>query len=230
MSQHHSNTLLVFLNGGFALALLFLFSTAWRLTDKLDIVANPLLVTKLACCCMVAFHVAMGLVGITKEQGSLRASHAKSKTIRAKIWKWVNRVGVILLSVLVLHVGIILFGAPVIESTQETFHLSSLLACASVLPCVCVIGPSFDSWLTVWTSHSKSQDYAREYASLLTAICSIIGTWIGAFPIPLDWDRDWQVWPISCLVGTLLGHCVGLIAASLSILMDRRRKNRNKLL
>lgn len=27
----------------------------------------------------------------------------------------------------------------------------------------------------------------------ITTGCSVIGAWLGAFPIPLDWDRPWQV-------------------------------------
>ena len=30
------------------------------------------------------------------------------------------------------------------------------------------------------------------------AIGTVIGAWLGAVPIPLDWDRDWQVYfPVS---------------------------------
>lgn len=38
------------------------------------------------------------------------------------------------------------------------------------------------------------------------AMCSIIGAWAGAFPIPLDWDRPWQAWPITCCIGASLGY------------------------
>lgn len=27
----------------------------------------------------------------------------------------------------------------------------------------------------------------------VSAVSSIVGAWVGAFPIPLDWDRNWQV-------------------------------------
>lgn len=27
----------------------------------------------------------------------------------------------------------------------------------------------------------------------ITTACSVVGAWLGAFPIPLDWDRPWQV-------------------------------------
>ena len=41
------------------------------------------------------------------------------------------------------------------------------------------------------------------------AITSVIGTWIGAIPIPLDWDKPWQQWPISCICGAIIGFAVG---------------------
>lgn len=27
----------------------------------------------------------------------------------------------------------------------------------------------------------------------ITVACTLVGGWVGAFPIPLDWDRPWQV-------------------------------------
>lgn len=41
----------------------------------------------------------------------------------------------------------------------------------------------------------------------ITVACTVVGAWVGAFPIPLDWDRLWQVsrsllllihWPLGC--------------------------------
>ena len=32
-----------------------------------------------------------------------------------------------------------------------------------------------------------------------------VGSWLGAIPIPLDWDRDWQAWPITIVTGSYLG-------------------------
>lgn len=41
----------------------------------------------------------------------------------------------------------------------------------------------------------------------ITVACTVVGAWVGAFPIPLDWDRPWQVsrsllmlirWPLGC--------------------------------
>lgn len=36
-------------------------------------------------------------------------------------------------------------------------------------------------------------DLGPESVIKISAVSSIVGAWVGAFPIPLDWDRDWQV-------------------------------------
>lgn len=37
----------------------------------------------------------------------------------------------------------------------------------------------------------------------------LLGAWVGAVPIPLDWDRDWQRWPVTVLAGAYIGWAVG---------------------
>lgn len=36
-----------------------------------------------------------------------------------------------------------------------------------------------------------------------------MGGWLGAIPIALDWDREWQAWPVTVLVGVIGGWAVG---------------------
>ena len=48
-----------------------------------------------------------------------------------------------------------------------------------------------------------------------TTMGALVGTWVGALPIPLDWDRWWQVWPISCVFGCLGGAFVGSLLSLL---------------
>lgn len=36
-----------------------------------------------------------------------------------------------------------------------------------------------------------------------------LGAWLGAVPIPLDWDRDWQRWPVTICAGMWIGWIVG---------------------
>ncbi|OBA27067.1 hypothetical protein HANVADRAFT_16056, partial [Hanseniaspora valbyensis NRRL Y-1626] len=45
-------------------------------------------------------------------------------------------------------------------------------------------------------------------------IIVLLGTWLGCFVIPLDWDREWQIWPTSLVVGA---YIAGIIAYGLGI-------------
>jgi phosphatidylinositol glycan class F len=51
---------------------------------------------------------------------------------------------------------------------------------------------------------------------------TIIGAWLGAIPIPLDWDRWWQQWPITCLVSSTIGAGLSII---ISYLWKRQKIN-----
>ncbi|KAK1333097.1 hypothetical protein QTO34_006632, partial [Cnephaeus nilssonii] len=57
----------------------------------------------------------------------------------------------------------------------------------------------------------------------ITTISSFLGTWLGAFPIPLDWERPWQVWPISCTLGATFGYVAGLVISPLWIYWNRKQ-------
>lgn len=39
-----------------------------------------------------------------------------------------------------------------------------------------------------------------------------VGAWLGAIPIPLDWDREWQKWPVTIVAGLYIGAVVGKLA------------------
>ena len=36
-----------------------------------------------------------------------------------------------------------------------------------------------------------------------------MGGWVGAVPMALDWDRDWQAWPVTVLLGVYGGWGMG---------------------
>jgi phosphatidylinositol glycan class F len=38
---------------------------------------------------------------------------------------------------------------------------------------------------------------------------AMLGGWLGAVPIPLDWDREWQKWPVTVVTGVYLGYVAG---------------------
>ena len=59
---------------------------------------------------------------------------------------------------------------------------------------------------------------AREALVLVPALGATAGAWLGAVPIPLDWDRRWQAWPLTCVYGALVGYGLGLVLACAGVL------------
>ncbi|KAL8896994.1 MAG: hypothetical protein Q9207_007444 [Kuettlingeria erythrocarpa] len=41
---------------------------------------------------------------------------------------------------------------------------------------------------------------------------TVVGAWLGAVPIPLDWDREWQKWPVTIVTGAYIGWAVFRLA------------------
>ncbi|CAO0789668.1 unnamed protein product [Mucor circinelloides] len=123
----------------------------------------------------------------------------------------------------VLHVLTVLFGAPLIEKIPNTFLFAAYLSILTVMPCY----ESFQetAWIKVFLQHSPTT--TSEIYAYAQAICALSGAWIGAIVLPLDWDREWQAWPISCVISTYVGHSVGVLAAfvwaSLKLMFSKKK-------
>lgn len=44
---------------------------------------------------------------------------------------------------------------------------------------------------------------------------------MGAVPIPLDWDREWQAWPVTIVVGAVMGWATGKVVGG-TVLKGKR--------
>lgn len=135
---------------------------------------------------------------------------SKGRTKRqARIVEILSVVGQSICSVLLTHVVAVLFGAYVIENFEATFTLSLLVASLAFIRPLIFLGRSaFISLLERQNTESESE--VKTFAVLVAA-------WAGAFPIPLDWDRPWQVWPLTCSIGAILGE----LGASLYLLVTQ---------
>ncbi|KAG0583552.1 hypothetical protein M758_3G147400 [Ceratodon purpureus] len=108
------------------------------------------------------------------------------------------------------------FGAPTsLQYASRTLHWAFLMSVLVVLPAAIVLGSSWPDWQRIFA-------FTRPRGGLERAICipahgALIGAWVGAFPMPLDWERPWQEWPISCTYGAAGGYLVGL---TISILLQ----------
>jgi phosphatidylinositol glycan class F len=119
--------------------------------------------------------------------------------------------GTTLLFALALH----LLGAPA-AAFVRTLLFSLNLALLTAWPIVAALGiPSiYDDGiaaryrLTRLLCAWRAED-AHERALAYPVAGTLVGAWIGAIPIPLDWDRPWQTYPLTPLVGALVGFLAG---------------------
>ncbi|KAF1996779.1 hypothetical protein P154DRAFT_498034 [Amniculicola lignicola CBS 123094] len=103
----------------------------------------------------------------------------------------------------ILTATLVLFGAPVTTHHFHTLLCGAHISLLSTLPLVYVHGVDGHTW--------------REVVALLLPIDevyggmigTVMGAWLGAVPIPLDWDREWQKWPVTIVTGAYIGFAVG---------------------
>lgn len=87
-----------------------------------------------------------------------------------------------------------------------SLHVSLL----GFLPLFYTHGVSASAWrdvIAAWLPFDEAGVWAG-------AVGCLVGGWIGAIPIALDWDREWQKWPCTVLWGVVLGWSVGRILTS----------------
>jgi phosphatidylinositol glycan class F len=126
-------------------------------------------------------------------------------------------------STIIIYLITFTFGASLIESFYETTLFSMLISLECFMPLFicCEHSNPFDLLNRLFIK----KDFKCHLESLLVNIAhgGVIGAWLGALVIPLDWDRWWQVWPISCCISSLIGTILGGLLFSISF------KNKNKL-
>jgi len=101
-----------------------------------------------------------------------------------------------------LYLIIVLFGAPVLSQLEETLSLSVLLAALCLGRAFLAVGPSV---VAICATANRSTSWEQSEVETRFIYC-LVGAWLGAFPIPLDWDRSWQTWPLTCVIGALFGE------------------------
>lgn len=102
----------------------------------------------------------------------------------------------------------VLFGAPF--ASFATLGWSATATAAFALP-FALHGPATLDAILDLAAH-PSQWVCRPV--LLPGLMFMLGSWLGAVVIPLDWGEAWQPWPIS----SVYGGCVGLAVAAAVLL------------
>lgn len=114
----------------------------------------------------------------------------------------------------------IILGAPVLQNYEQTFVLSLLLTLLSVSPTVFLLGGSGALQVCFCEKPdflTKSEETALDLFKY-NALGGILGAWAGSVVSPLDWDRDWQAYPIPNVIGALLGSALANIYACSCVL------------
>lgn len=107
---------------------------------------------------------------------------------------------------IVYYIVIVLFGAPVFTDHEETTMLVITLLTLTFVPTSLHLG--VDNALDILMgAHSQKGNILAD-ALRINIQATILGTWLGATVIPLDWDHPWQVWPVPCVIGALLGYLI----------------------
>ncbi|CEL54890.1 Glycosylphosphatidylinositol anchor biosynthesis protein 11 OS=Yarrowia lipolytica (strain CLIB 122 / E 150) GN=GPI11 PE=3 SV=1 [Rhizoctonia solani AG-1 IB] len=114
---------------------------------------------------------------------------------------------------------LVLFGAPLNSHLISTAFLAILLSILTVWTPAYTFGlPSLTSqslkaeeqrqkWIGLFVEFSARSPVDR--AIVFPAIGAIVGCWLGVLPMPLDWDRPWQAWPLTSAYMAVIGHLIG---------------------
>jgi phosphatidylinositol glycan class F len=102
----------------------------------------------------------------------------------------------------------VLFGAPITTHILQTLLSSSHLSLLAVFPLVYVHGSDGERWREIVSAYIPIDEVFG------AALGCFLGAWLGAVPIPLDWDREWQKWPVTIVTGAYMGYTVGKLAGA----------------
>ncbi|TDL13606.1 hypothetical protein BD410DRAFT_705070, partial [Rickenella mellea] len=141
-----------------------------------------------------------------------------------------------LVSSALFYFVVILFGAPISSHFSESYLLSVFLAILVVFPVAYALHtPSFApdtaslvhrlAWTRLFAEIFPRT--ALERALVYPACGALLGAWMGALPIALDWERPWQTWPLTPALGAIAGYILStwgaLIISATHLLADADR-------
>lgn len=127
----------------------------------------------------------------------------------------------LLAGAIVNALGAIILGAPVsFEYFPKTLNWSLLMSSFTFVPVACVFGSLWTNWHCIF-AETKAFSFI-DCMVHLPAYGAVIGAWFGAWPMPLDWERPWQEWPICVTYGAMGGYLVGLFTSLVCIFCSRQ--------
>ena len=110
-----------------------------------------------------------------------------------------------------LHALAVLFGAPLAALAWPTALWALLAATLSAMPSAVLLGTRTGAWARLYggaRAPRAAWRHLREWVVAPPAFGAVVGSWAGAWLVPLDWDRPWQTHPLPGVYGALVGHGV----------------------
>lgn len=127
----------------------------------------------------------------------------------------------------IIYIVSILMGAPILTDIVRTFLFSIYIVFIGFTPLIISLKGNlkdiydfvFQNEFYLNISNSKNMFLMR---NLVWG--TIFGAWLGAIPIPLDWDRWWQRWPITCLISSTIGALLSILISYLWLSFRKKQK------
>jgi phosphatidylinositol glycan class F len=117
----------------------------------------------------------------------------------------------------------VLMGAPFLSDMIRTLLFSIYIVVIGFTPVIIHLkGKLKQIYIFVFQNEFYNNFYQVLIKNLVWG--TVIGAWAGAIPIPLDWDRWWQRWPITCLVSSTIGACFSVIFSYSSLWIRNKQK------
>lgn len=107
-----------------------------------------------------------------------------------------------------LYATTVLVGAPILAYTPETVLFAVHLSLLILDPLLVEFKFDFARLRAIFGTNASVRMLLSNQVVALS-ICGLVGAWMGVLPIPLDWDRPWQAWPVTLIAGTYVGTFVG---------------------
>ncbi|KAE9972156.1 hypothetical protein BLS_004158 [Venturia inaequalis] len=181
-----------------------------------SIVANPvrsLYILLLPLSILQVAYVVLCLppAGTTSPASNQKLAEKKVFGGKKKAANWSSKIVPSLISLIlsttfgtpILTIILVLFGAPLTTHLAHTLLCAAHLALLSGLPLIYTHGVETEKWKEI----ARLAVPVDEVFGAALGAC--VGAWLGAVPIPLDWDREWQKWPVTILTGAYIGWAVG---------------------
>ncbi|RZC59944.1 hypothetical protein C5167_021703 [Papaver somniferum] len=117
----------------------------------------------------------------------------------------------------------VMLGAPFgIQDLGKTVNWSLLMSLFSIVPTACVFGSSCKDWLRIF-AHTQPGGVI-DIIICVPSHGALLGAWFGAWPMPLDWERQWQEWPVCVSYGAVAGYLIGIVASLGFVLVFGERR------